>query len=941
VVVAAETMLATARNDKEQSSRDLWLLASQLYTKNSNPPDHGGDYGWAALRGITLNAISILGQNATSHQAGEELLSLLSEISPKIPADVLTSGKSGSASEARHKSATGADGGDKGTRGVTGDNETNVASTASTFARQLRDSITAISSNSAILTAESKWASSDAVKPVQVPMGQSATAFSSVQTMGCVWKAIEYEKCSLAQTKCIKRISQLRRALPTISDAVQDTSDSTVSSLPIYISSAVSIQEEAALELEKVKLQVKKALDEKDAMATFFNPYAKSGKVKMAVVAEGEERAMSVDFGNRLAVPLTVQRCQLEFDTEVVGRIKATPLSFTIPPKSKSFTVHFPFSILPPKESPGEDTDDIVFEVKGINLTLLGRVFFLPIYVEERKPKRSYRETCLVPRPACLYPHKIKEKAADELPEKLRFEACPSQPRLQVYLARTGAPVDSERPVPVSLADGELFTMPSLSLRNYPGPSNHGKLTHLQIFAVDLPGIPDKILYDSAASDKIDDEDVALRMIEEENPPPLRAKALVSSLNLSEINDIAGDGSIIRFQIAAAWNMKQRLPQGTTIRIRFRYRGSSISSAEFWRKREISFQINAITGPRISSMDFRPDLLASSAYVDMCTSLSSRTVDKSASTEAKEKFLVDYNDGTDDRGYSRKLKRVGLDQGTHVASSEVVFVLTIANETSSEVILSREEGPVGGFPGQAMANVPVHPGVSAKFPVVVSRIPRLQSDGSVVNLVDEITSRMKLRWEAKREAEDPSGKQDMAKGHLRIPREALRDIIENYPSFVSRICEPPCDIKLMVRGKPSSSSPLAVSIADPVEVSAEVSVSDWVPAETAAKCSLMLEFFCSRKTPSGTSTGAQANGQSVSREYVWCGKLRREFRMDGEGDDAPRHTIKVAFLKNGFYSVSVCARIRHDDAPRKELEEIWWAPVAGAIYVDKATGPSQ
>lgn len=326
-------------------------------------------------------------------------------------------------------------------------------------------------------------------------------------------------------------------------------------------------------------------------------------------------------------------------------------------------------------------------------------------------------------------------------------------------------------------------------------------------------------------------------------------------------------------------------------------------------------------------MDFRPDLLDSSAYVEMCSSLV-RQQGKSRirSASADEAQMQSAEDA------QAKLTRVGLDKGTHVASSDVVFVLTIANETTSEVLLSREAGPVGGFPHSALSVMPVHSGVSAKFPVVLSRIPRLNDNGTIVDLVEEVSSRMKLRWEAKRDT-DPSGVTDMAKGHLRIPRESLKDIVDNHPSFVSRICEPPCQIELRVDGKPASSSGVIAHLAKALELSVHVEVSSWVPIESVDKCSLVLDFFCAKKA-NGTFGGT---GDQPSRDYVWCGKLRERFRLSAA---EKRHRIKIAFVNAGTYSVSACARIRHDDAA-KDVEEIWWAPVSGTISVDKSSVAAQ
>lgn len=94
-----------------------------------------------------------------------------------------------------------------------------------------------------------------------------------------------------------------------------------------------------------------------------------------------------------------------------------------------------------------------------------------------------------------------------------------------------------------------------------------------------------------------------------------------------------------------------------------------------------------------------------------------------------EKRASSFRNQTKD--VSAGLFRVGLDQGIHVASNDVVLVLTIANETASEVILSADNGPVGGFRDIPLSTIKVNPGVSAKFPVVIARFPRAGENGEL------------------------------------------------------------------------------------------------------------------------------------------------------------------------------------------------------------------
>jgi len=198
-----------------------------------------------------------------------------------------------------------------------------------------------------------------------------------------------------------------------------------------------------------------------------------------------------------------------------------------------------------------------------------GRVVFLPFDSASQGSGSSPRNT-------------KGSQPKQEKVEKPRFETCPSQPRLLIHFS-SGAFADQGKPMQISLADGELFTLPSLRLTNYRGPSGHGALEQLQIFAVDMPGIPDHKLFDS--DDQIDqpatisDEEFARLSIEGEGKsPPFQLRVLdSSSLKLEDINHKGGTGCCVSFQIGAAQDMKRHFRNGSIIKIRFRYRGASTS----------------------------------------------------------------------------------------------------------------------------------------------------------------------------------------------------------------------------------------------------------------------------------------------------------------------------------------------------------------------------
>lgn len=940
-VVAAEAMSAMKNESAQTMARDLWLLSTQLYSTRGNPCDHGGEYGWACLRAITLTALAIQDNGPLSHHAAEELLALLCETQSKLRTDGGTTklasstptrrkAKDSKDSPARNPRQT-ADGGagtaqpveksalstqDASLAGSDENESVSHAMKASNFTRQLRQSFTTMTANSSILTLESKWADDAIIPTVDVPLSDSLKVFPTVQPFGLVWKSVNSEKCAAAQTRCMERISLIRRALPTSSVLKEATFSG--DNIPLYISEAMTIQPDPLLELEKVKKVATPKKNTQDAMSTFYNPFdsKRSTMVKVPIVAEDEERCMSVAFGNRLSVPLEIQRCQLVFEGDVDEKVKSTPLSFIVPAKAKKFVVLFPFSVL----AIGKSDKSQVFEVKGIHVTFLGRSTLLS--VGHSMPRD--RDSDNIPPPAWVYPFlkkkKEKRNVADEALPK--FETCCWQPRLQVHWAKTNAPVDSEAAIPIRLADGELFSVPLIKLRNYAGPSGHGLVERIQLLTVDLPGLPVLTLYDSEVGEscKKSEEEFMSELMELSNPPPLKVRVRAPELSLDGINQGSDKTNALTIQIAAAHNVKQQIKDGTKISIRFRYRGLSTSNTEVWRKREVTFSITCIDGPRVSSMDFRPDLSAGSSFIQMCNSLRQRRNFGESRDSTSPLSALDNLHECD----QLDMLRVGMDEGFHVANKDCVFILTIANETLSEVTLSRECG-VGGFRNSPLTTIRVHAGVSAKLPIVTDRIPRMSSDGTPIALLDEIVKRTSFMWETIRQDDSYGASSEQAKGYLRVPREALDNIILQHPSFLSLICESPCEVVVTVsdEANASDSGETYVSIGEPVTVKANVAEAAWVPLSVKKKCSVTTEWFCTRKEKSSSGINMAA------KDYAWCGKLQQTFRM---ADSDKSHQARIVFLNSGLYSVSACARISNDDSPTG-AEEIWWAPVSATVTV--------
>ncbi|GKY98963.1 hypothetical protein MPSEU_000852000 [Mayamaea pseudoterrestris] len=622
---------------------------------------------------------------------------------------------------------------------------------------------------------------------------------------------------------------------------------------------------------------------------------------------------MVIQFGNRLSVPLEVQRCKLVFRGDIDGRVKASALSFVMPPKVKGFAVQFPFSVL---ADDSRSAEVVVFEVTGIEMTFLGRVYFIPVFSSLSNLRSKVQSTCETPSPMSVYPFELPAKpmASDAELAKPCFETCATQPRLQIMFQKSGAPVESIATFSISLAEGETFTLPPLELRNFSGPTLRGQIKRLQILAIDLPGVPETLLFDTEGNWHQPDDAFFKQQAEEESSVPLRLKFLPTAISIESINL---SGNVITFQIAAANNLNRLLPDGTTFRLRFRYRGMATEGSEVWRRLDITYHVACICGPRLSSMDFRPDILTASAYEEMCQSFKARR-----RTQVGQNPDVRIKSATHGMSQVETIFRVGLDRGMHVASGDVIFLLTVANETKSEVMLSRSNGPVGGFHNHPIETLLVHSGVSAKLPVVFPRLARMKDDGTPVDIANEIISRSNITWSTGH----PDDSVEDATGRLLIPREALQEIIHENPSFVQRICQAPCDITLNVGGCNASSSPTLIALGSPLDLHSQVTIANWVPSEGAKSCHLVLEFFCFRHS--------ETHNSQASKRFdgiVWVGKLQQSFRMN---EVAMKHAARAVFTETGRFSLSVCARIAHDDA-EEGVEEIWWAPIAATLLVEQ------
>lgn len=595
--MAAES-ISSGSGRFDQRARELWLLASNLYSSKGNRNGEGGCYGWATLRASILHGLSLHGRNLLSSEATEQLLKLLSEISPDniddlddlpVASDRLDGGDLAGILDASQRSES----------GVLGDN-------ISRFSQMKKAGFfSQMTNNSSLLNSgQTKWLGDDAIRPIQVPLVEASEISQLVLSLGCVWPNVKFEKCSLAQKLVIGHTFSLRKALPALSfkeSTFFNEPGKDHVPPPLFVSSATVEESEASKSLERIG-------DRKTAgaMATFFNPYAKQkGGGKAMLVAEGEERFMAITFGNLLAVPLEVPSCQMEFEHDEKWRILATSMSFVVPAKAKKFVVKFPFTAISREramENEGEksivmdkeeDKKSMIFVLKGLQLACLGRSSFVPIH-ESIEGLAMFDKKSL-PDAASEYPRLPKKKAKPEDEQvKLQFEIVPSQPRLAISCASTGSFVEDENTMSIYLSDGEVFTTEPFFLENHVSTNgnSYGMMERLQIIAIGLTGHREEMLFDTEPAEPKKEEKNRVKKPPE---PELKMQALCDELTLDGVNDASQrreKGNKVTFQIVAAHEFASQLAGGRNVRIRFRYRGKSPSEGtEIWRKREILLKI--------------------------------------------------------------------------------------------------------------------------------------------------------------------------------------------------------------------------------------------------------------------------------------------------------------------------------------------------------------
>lgn len=938
-MVAAEAMSEISGDTADDRTSALWTHAARLMSNKGNESDIGS-YGWATLRAVALHGLAMQGLRETSEDAAVQLLSLMGEIAPPRRSD--DSSLFFSKFDEEMESSNNLDDSvhsDSANESVFAAGES-VVSAARTYVRETRAKVAearranffqGVAKDSSLLTvAQSKWVEDDEIPTILLPMAEFSEISESIIAMRSVWSAIKFENCFSAQKRVVKEISDLREKVPASSFPMDVAHSKKSYSLPIKIMSIVMVESEAQSKLERIKVKNKE--ENAGAMATFFNPYANKGPEEATIVPEEEERYIMVTFANDLSIPLEIPRCQLEFNTSQNDRIKAPAISFVIPGQTRDFAVQFPFIILQEKNENAELTG--TFDIKGLHLTCLARSFFLPL--------KTTQVLSNLPDPASVYPRRDYKGTKSESGDTIRspqIEVVPAQPNLLVSFASSPAPIDEDAVIPVPMADGEVFPLPKLYLSNDPGIRGLGKIEELKITASGLPGYSEMVLFDlnptSNLPEEPDKEEASRLAKKKQEARPLTLSARYTGMDGGILNDPKqARASSLSLELRATPDMGAHI-RSCTVKLRFRYRGKAPSpTMEVWRKREIEVRILRIKGPRVSSMTFRPDLSWESAYSQLCPALSRQ--DKHTRyrpSKIQNELALPQSGSTDDAEFVAN--RLGYDPGVHVCGEKVVALVSVANESAAAILLSSPNGPLGGFEGTTMETLRVMPGVSAKVPIILPRVDRAPG------IDQQVLSMTKLDWksevlESDVEASTETGgtivpvNRRLRSGSIEIPLPCLKTIIDENPTFLSRICRSPCSIIVGLVGR-DETAPFEVATEKPVNVTVDIDLASWVPDAVLKETKQTLEFCCARKRTIESSEEAEKQ----PRDYVWVGHIRKSLGGSKDISRKHNHRARLFFLNEGDYVVSACLSFSRTDV-EDDVKEIWWAEKAQHVRVKRS-----
>lgn len=886
----------------DERAASIWLYASRMLSSAANTFT-AGNYGWATLRAIALHSLVLLGVPELSEEAAITLLSLMSAIKPPVQLgdkkgpslDTFHAANRGKDTDPIDSSGRGSDGFvDTATyiadaRSYIADARRAISKDARARSKELFSSQNAPSSSLAV--AQSKWVDDDPVPQSLVPLSDFTSEFSNrVVALNAVWSIIKFDRCSLAQTQLLGQLNDMRKksATSSLSSTSVSTSfsSSTLSKLPVKLTSVRIVDPSPTIALEKIKRKAAAPTGDyaNPAMATFFNPYANknNSQEKTSLVPIGSEQYISVSFQNKLSISLEVASCRLEFNT-TPDIIKAPAISFTIPPQTDYFAVQFPFLLL---DKP--NTEDSVLLTTGLHLTTLSRSRYYPIEGETVEAATVNNDDEETPRSASLYPRRKYLDSPRDLQYKAvkspRMEIVPPQPNLQIAFARSQTPIEEDVIIPVPLMDGEIFHLPTLYLYNDPDIAGLGTIEELKISAHGLPGFPEVVLYDLSKSSASQTGQHKERLPQGTNQPILMT-ATCSGMDRNTINGSpkATKSSFISICLTAAPDMGGST-DGCTATLRFRYRGPAPSETiEVWRTREIQVAILRMKGPRISSLAFRPDLSWESGYTELCKMLAS-------DPNRPPQSLV------------------------NVCSKNVVLLVMVANEAQFPIVIS-------GFESHTMTSLRIPANVSIRVPLT---LPKLGND---LDIMSQLIEKTRLRWvadcgttELAVDTHIDTGGPMVAlnrrknHGYVELPMRCLQNIIDENPMFMTRICDPPCTITVLVDKK-------NIEIGKPIKITVDVVLKGWVTPTNGAT----LQLCCARKE---SETEVQnrpvlspvSTNSRFHSDFIWAGHTYKSLMSKATtSTEEPElksstTTSKVIFLTPGQFIVSACVVLDSDQS---------------------------
>lgn len=930
----------------------MWIRASSILSKKGNGVVNGR-YGWATLRAVALHAIVVQGFRESAEDAAIQLLALMGEMTP--PKQSIND------LGALSLEALDAAGGDDLTRTMDdssrsdtyldtqsyiADARSYVRERAKEVAKDARarskELFSGQNTPSSLLTvAQSKWVEDDPIRVSILPMADFSSDFSnSVLALKAVWSTLKLDSCSIAQRRLLGQIFDLRKKSPASSLPSLGPSGSHSQNIPIEITAVTIVESDPKAALERV--QTNRTVKKKDdVMATFFNPYAtKKAENKATIVPLGEEQYVLITFANNLSIPFEIASCRLVFNTRRKDRIKAPAISFIIPGQTKSFRVQFPFLVLDwPNEDDNKD-GTATLDIIGVHITSLSRSISLTI----GRPvgvKPTVVDGPIIPNPACMFPRRkygtkpgsTRKDGDIKCPS---FEIVPPQPNLQLSFATSSTPIEDDMIIPAPLADGEIFMLPHLCLWNDSGLSGRGKIEQLRITAHGIPGLSEVTLFD-LAGEKNGSGGAKPRNGMEAGSLPLSIYSDCAGIDEENLNTIGKPSgrTFISMKLSAAPNMGEQ-SSGCNVTIRFRYRGSPpTSNLEVWRKREVQIRVVRIKGPRMSSLTFRPDLSWDSGYSDLCKAFARRDAITGSKTTP-----VDVPPAGSAFDQEFVMNRLGQDPGIHVCNNEVVIMISVANETGGTIVLSQPDGSSMGFAGSPMDSLRILPGVSAKIPFQVPRVSRAS------DVCGQVAAMTRLKWKSEMSGSDSTDAGSTGgpmvpinrrprEGILEIPSVCMKNIADENPIFLSRICEAPCSITVEISGKKDGPvEGTSVALGKPVDVSIEIELAKWLTPDLLEQTNLTLEYFCCRQNCARNDGDGDEEVGSAACDYVWIGQIRKGLQTEGNSSSSTTgpHRARLIFLQEGVYYVSACvsfSRVDNED----EVKEVWWAAKAAKVHV--------